>query len=115
MTTHHHLARSLPYIKYLLKIKDNKTRLSALHGFPPFVITDIIVTLYNILRGNCRLTCSQKNIIMHNKAPLINLMDHERRKIKTNARKIIYKQRGGFIGSLLPIIASVLGGLVSQA
>lgn len=115
MHIHNRLRRTLPYIRYLLKFKNNRVRVNELATFPPFVINDIIDALYNILRGNCKLTCKHRNIIMYNKAPLSNLMSHERKFIKKRAQQQIYKQKGGFIGAILPVIASILGGLVAQA
>ena len=83
---------------------------------PPHVISDIIEVLYNILHGNCKLTYYQKKIVMENKKPIVNLMGNATKKrLKQRARQLIHKQKGGFIGALLPVIASVLGGLVAQA
>ena len=53
---------------------------------------------------------------MENKKPIVNLMGNSsKRRLKPRARQLIHKQKGGFIGALLPVIASVLGGLVAQA
>ena len=34
---------------------------------------------------------------------------------KKNRRNVIYNQRGGFIGALIPIVLSVLGGALGNA
>ena len=53
---------------------------------------------------------------MENKKPIVNLMGNSsKRRLKPRARQLIYKHKEGFIGALLPVIASVLGGLVAQA
>ena len=33
---------------------------------------------------------------------------------KKSRKNFVYKQKGGFIGAVLPIIASLIGGLVSN-
>ena len=64
----------LPIIKSILSLPDNRSRLGMLRKAPPYVISDIIEVLYNILHINCKLTYYQKKIIMENKKPIVNLL-----------------------------------------
>jgi hypothetical protein len=49
---------------------------------------------------------------MENKKKIQTYMPIAKTDLKLKKPTILYKQKGGFIGALLPIIATVLGGLV---
>ena len=107
------LKRTLPYLQMLKTASDtNKKRM--LKSFPPFVIDDIVEILYNILTENItlhnpnfkRFMTSKRNTMNH-----IYKVAHNRNKRK----QAILRQNGGFIGAMVPIIASVLGGLAGSA
>jgi hypothetical protein len=82
---------------------------------PSYVVDDIIEVLYNILQGNCKLNKRQIQLLRKHKAPLTKFYSNVSKEKKRRNRQIIYKQSGGFIGGILPIITSVLSGLVGSA
>jgi len=102
--------RSLPYIKVLVKSKNNVNKNEVLRNFPPFVINDIVEILYNIVKGNIDIESKQKKCLKPYKKPLLKLVNMP----KKSRKNFVYKQKGGFIGAVLPIIASLIGGLVSN-
>jgi hypothetical protein len=97
------LDRSLPYFNTLLKAPAGK-RSSILQAFPSFVVDDMVEVLYNVVLGNVNIGSRKQNLKKYKKA-LLNIVNIKGKKAK---RKIIYKQKGGFIGTLLPIILSTL-------
>lgn len=114
------LKRSLPYIQSLLKVKENRDRTLLFKKFPDFVANDIVEVLYNILLKNCNISCKHKHVLMKNKCHLASLVHttmkkRGRRNKAKYLKNVMYKQKGGFLGSILPIISTVLGGLVRSA
>ena len=53
---------------------------------------------------------TQKKRLKPYKKPLLKLVNTP----KKSRKNFVYKQKGGFIGAVLPIIASLIGGLVSN-
>ena len=102
--------RSLPYIKVLVKSNSNVNKKEVLRNFPSFVINEIVEILYNIITGSVKIGSKQKKCLKPYKKPLLKLVNTPK-KSRTN---FVYKQKGGFIGAVLPIIASLIGGLVSN-
>ena len=96
----------------LLNVKNDKGRMLLLQSYPRYVIRDIIVTLLNILHKKCTINCKHRKILMENKKKIQTYMPIAKTDLKLKKPTILYKQKGGFIGALLPIIATVLGGLV---
>ena len=112
--------RSLPFIKALVKIRQNKDKLAVLEKFPNFVINDIVEILYNIINQNCNVSARHISQLRKHKKSVSQLVDnaiHGARYKSANRRhrviqqSAIYKQKGGFLSVILPIIASVLGNL----
>ena len=107
------IERSIPYFKALLRAPVNK-RKSILHSFPNFVADDIVEVLYNLLNQNVplptrhkkRLKASEKRVVQQLVARAMNRKDR---------RRLIYKQSGGFLGAILPLIASIVGSIVTNA
>jgi hypothetical protein len=102
--------RSLPYIKILAKSDHSVDKKEVLRNFPSFVINDIVEILYNIIMGKIEIGSKQKKCLKSYKKPLLKLVNIP----KTSRKKFVYKQTGGFIGAVLPIIASLIGGIVSN-
>jgi hypothetical protein len=102
--------RSLPYIKILAKSDRSVNKKEVLHNFPPFVINDIVEILYNIITGQIEIGSKHKKCLKPYKKPLLKLVNTP----KTSRNHFVYKQKGGFIGAVLPIIASLIGGIVSN-
>ena len=100
--------RSLPFIKVLAKSKPRVNKVEILKKFPDYVTNDIIELLFNILTGNVPVRAAQRAALskhrraMHTFANLRNL---------SSRRNFVYKQKGGFITTILPLIAGLLSRL----
>lgn len=104
------LERSIPYFNALIKASKPK-RMSILQSFPSFVIDDMLEVLLNIVLGKVDIATRKKNILKKHQKPLIDLVNTKNKKLM---RKVIYKQSGGFLGALIPIILSTLGGIIGS-
>lgn len=101
--------RSLPFIHALINVKQNKNKLALLRKFPRFVLDDILEILYNVVNQNCRITGKHVHILRKHKSSVSNLLNSALKKRVKSRHRVLYKQKGGFLATLLPIIASVLG------
>lgn len=104
----------MPYIQ-LLKLTTSKEaeKKRMLKSFPAFVVDDIVEILYNILTGNVNISPNARKVLDGRKATLNNIY-----KVARNPKKrkqLLLRQKGGFIGTLIPILASAVGGLVGSA
>ena len=81
--------RSLPYIKVLVKSKNNVNKNEVLRNFPPFVIDDIVEILYNIITGSVKIGSKQKTWIKPYKKPLLKLVNTP----KKSHTYFVYKQK----------------------
>lgn len=101
--------RTLPFLKILQKSKPRVNKIDLLKKFPEFVTNDIVELLHNVLVGNVKIHASQKKKLakhrraMHTFANLGNLKKR---------RSFIYKQKGGFLMTILPLLASILGKIL---
>ena len=102
--------RSIPYFKALLKSKQTK-RMNILQSFPSFVIDDLLEVLYNVVLGRVNLSAPKRKMLKRHQKPLLDLVNTKNKKLM---RKIIYTQSGGFIGAILPIVLSALGGFIAK-
>lgn len=104
------LNRSIPFFNTLLKTPNNN-RLTVLQAFPNFVVDDLIEVLYNVVLGNIKIGSKKKILKKHQKAltDLVNTSSKQRR------RKLIYRQKGGFIGALLPLVMGLLPKLFGNS
>lgn len=106
MKCHQHLKRTLPFLQVLHKSRD---KMAMLKRFPPYVINDIIEVLYNIVHENCSVSKHHQTVLRKKKEPIAQLFA----KTTKSARvRHMYKQTGGFLGALIPIITSVLASLL---
>lgn len=105
--------RSLPYLQ-LLKSAPSKNRLVMLKAYPLFVIDDMVEILYNILNNNLSVPSRDFNKLVHRRKPILADVYSAARNRRLR-KKLILNQKGGFIGAIIPILTSVLGGLVSSA
>ena len=104
-------SRALPFVKVLDKSKPRVNKSDILKKFPEYVTDDIVEILHNILIGKLKIKPNQKKILAKNKKKMhefANLPSLKKR------RDFIYKQKGGFLGAILPVIASVLGSLFTS-
>ena len=82
-----------------------QTRL--IKSFPNYAIDDIVEVLYNMMLNNVKIkNPTHKKIITTHKRKLVTLFNNSKK--KRYRRNFIRKQKGGFIGAVLPIVASVL-------
>ena len=103
------IERSIPYFNALLKAPVAK-RLTILQSFPAHVVDDLIEVLYNVVLGKVDIGTKSKNLKRHRKA----LLDLVNTKNKRFRRAIIYKQKGGFLGALIPIVLSTVAGIIGR-
>ena len=108
-----HLQRTLPFIQTLKRVPNQKKK-NILKNLPSFVTDDIIEVLYNILSNNFKVKNSHhRQVLQKNRSKLEHL--YSARQNKKNRNKIFYNQSGGFIGSVLPLIVSVIGSIIAAA
>ena len=105
------LKRTLPYLSLLI-VAPPKNRCGMLKSYPAFVLDDTI--LYNILTNNIKLRNPKAVLLIKSKRKTMNKIFKVARNPKER-KKVILSQKGGFLGAMAPIIASVLGGLAGSA
>lgn len=99
-------SRSIPYIKILIKSKPRVNKLDLLKKFPEFVANDIVEILTNVMKGKIRTTPTQRKKLRKYRQKLTSLA---RTGPLKKRRNFVYKQKGGFIATVLPVIATLLG------
>ena len=97
--------QSLPFFNILLKVPKESTR-KLIQLFPTFVIDDLLEIIVNIVRGNLIISKKKKVELHRHKRSLLSIVNTKNKKLM---RKIIYKQKGGFLAALLPIALAALG------
>lgn len=102
--------RSIPYFNALLKAVQSK-RVNILQSFPSFVIDDLLEVLHNVIFGKVNLSSGKQKALKKHQKPLLDIVNTKNKRLM---RKIIYKQNGGFIGTILPIVLSAISGLISR-
>jgi len=100
--------RSIPYFKAIIKTPSG-LRKRLLRSFPSYVCDDLIEILYNVVMGKVKINQGQLKKLRRHKKSLRKLTGA---KSKSGRRKVIYKQSGGFLGVLLPIVSSIVGGII---
>ena len=101
--------RSKPYFNALLKA-DNRKRAGILQAFPQFVIDDLLEIINNIVRGTVNVTTGKRQALKKHQRPLLDIVNSKNKKLMRN---VIYKQNGGFLGTVLPIALSILASSFS--
>ena len=101
--------RSYPFIKVLIKSRPSVNKAELLRKFPPYVTNDIIEILQNVVTGHLPIKAQQKQKLKKYQNQLTRLVSIRKHKQK---EKYFHNQKGHFIGALLPILASVLGGIL---
>lgn len=102
-------SRSLPFFNVLLKAQPSK-RMSILQQLPSHVVDDLIEILYNVVLGKVDIGGKISNIKRHKNA-LLNIVHAQGKKGK---RQVFYKQSGGFLGALIPLIVSTISRLITR-
>ena len=107
-----HLKRSLPYLQMLHRdIKKSKDKADVLKKLPGHVSQDIVEAMYNIAHKNCKIGSCQKKKLYKYRKTLEKISNLVGKRKKESAKKFLYKQKGEFWSTIIPIIASVLGHL----
>ena len=108
------LARSIPFFNALVKAP-NKNRVAILKKFPIYVVDDLVEILYNIVTGRVKIG-NHASKLQKYKSQLLKLKNAKTKKARRN---IIYKQKGGILPFLLPLLGTIatsaLGGVISGA
>ena len=99
------IERSIPFFTALLK-SQKSMRMKILQSFPTYVIDDLIEIILNIVRGNVNVSQGKKEVLKKHRKSLLTLVNTKNKKLM---RKVMNKQRGGFIAALLPIALAALG------
>jgi hypothetical protein len=99
-------------ILQLLQKSKPRERVSILQGVDNKMIRLISEMALNTLQGNIRLSPKQRKHLQRYKQILRSLADKRTR--VGEKRRIIIRQKGGFLPILLPIIANAVGGLLGS-
>ena len=102
--------KSLPFFNVLLKSPAD-LKMKILQTFPQYAVNDLLEIIINVVRGNVKLSTAKRMKLHEHKKSLLSLVNT---KNKRKMKKVLYKQKGGFIGTLLPIIVSAIAGLISN-
>jgi hypothetical protein len=102
------LKQSLPFFNILISTP-YKNRREVLSSLPMFVIDDLIEIVYNIVLGNVKIHKTKIKHLIKNKRVLLKLLNASS---SEHRKKILNKQTGGFIGALIPLIASTIASLL---
>jgi len=105
-------SRSIPYLKILSKTPRSVNKGELLRKFPNFVTNDLVEILYNIIRGNLPTKKKTRQVLSKHERALLHLVNLPN---KTKRQSYVYKQSGGFLGTVIPIVAALTGGLLSNA
>lgn len=108
------LKRTLPYLKSLKRVVGDTQKRNLLKTFPAFVVDDIVEILYNILHRNVPVKSHRHlSVLRKKKKTLAGIVaKHKHPRLR---KQLVYQQKGGFISAILPILTSVLGGVLSSA
>jgi len=99
----------LPFLKRIRRMAD-KARREYVKKCDKQFIDCVSECSVNVIKGNVPLTVRQKSALRRRRNDLRAL---SRRKTSLKAKRKIL-QKGGFLGSLLPPVLSLLGGLLLQ-
>jgi len=105
----HSVKRLIPYLKIL---KKSRNQAKFIRRLPSPILSDIADLLCNIVFAKLPLQHKQIQKLEPYKKPLLKLA-----KLPSKNKRVqfIYKQKGGFITSVLPIAASILAGVIANA
>ena len=98
---------SAEILSQIIKSNNPRLRKHLILGLPDSVIKLICEVMHNILQGNVPIRGKQREKFQKYKHT-IRLLGKGPFKPLVKKRKTLVNQRGGFIGTILPIIASIL-------
>ena len=104
------MKNSRKYIHQLLNTPQSR-RKNALLQMPAYVVDDIVEILYNIGIGSVKVPPSTiRKIPKSFRRAVVSINKHAFD--KDRRRRLVYKQSGGFLGAILPIIAGIIAANV---
>ena len=95
-------------LKVLAKC-DSKLRKSILQKASSSLLRSLCECSLNVLKGNVKLTSTQKKKLSRHRHKLRTLAD---RKVSNKRKKQLMIQQGGFLGALLTPVLATLAGLL---
>ena len=109
----HHLKRLSPYVQLMRNVKTDAERRRIIKSCPNYILDDMVEVLYNILHKNVTIR-NKKFLMAMNKyrSPLVKLFNLYSKKGKR--RVLVRNQSGGFLGAIIPVIASVLAAATTR-
>ena len=108
------LKRSLPYLQVLQNgVKNVTQKIEILKKFPNFVLEDIVEILFNAVNNNCRSSPLHVTKLRRHRGHVVELLNGAT-KNKKFIRRYFHKQKGGFLGVLLPAVFSILTSLFTR-
>lgn len=96
-------------LKLIINSNSPRLRKHLILGLPDHVIKHICEVMHNILVGNVPIRGNQKEKFRKYKHT-IRLLGNGPFKPLVKKRNILVNQKGGFIGAILPLVASILLG-----
>lgn len=96
----------------LHQTKPNKLKRQLLSALPDKTVRMICEVCHNILLDNVHLSKAQWKVMRKYK-DTIRALGYKPYGVKLK-RQILYNQKGGFLAAAIPIIASIVGGLVGN-
>jgi len=95
-----------------LATSDKKTQRHLIRVLSNQVIRILAQIAANVVNGNIPLTKKQLRKLSYHKTVLRSLRDKKRAGAR---RRILLRQKGGFLPFLIPLAASAVGGLLGKA
>lgn len=95
----------------LATTREGKNKQALLRALDPKVIQILAQIASNIVNGDIKITESQRKKLTRYKDILRKLRDNKN--IHTR-RRILIRQKGGFLPFLIPLAASALGGVLGK-
>ena len=110
-STAFHLRRSFPYIHSLAnsRLTENE-KVALLKRFPDFVLKDVVEILYNIVNKTVQPSPKFMSPIKRKERSIVKFLD-DAKKYKQSPKLALRKQKGHFLGFVIPAILSVLSSL----
>jgi hypothetical protein len=103
--------RTIPFLKVLHQAKPGVNKIELLKKFPKYVVNDFVEILYNILIGSVPIKPKSRSLLNKHRKALRQFAELPSLNKRT---QFIYKQRGGFLGFILPTIISAISSILND-
>ena len=104
----HNLRRAVPYFDLLIKTHHTK-RNKLLRLLPDHVTLTIIELMHNIVNERLPVKTGHIKTLKQHKSRVLQIVEPKSMRVQKHA---LYKQDGGFLGAILPVLVSALGSLL---